>query len=65
MIGGEKRANVEQAQANNTRQEDPTRAAEARERGSSPDKISPLYQPAPPGARIKGSKIGNPGALIA
>ena len=59
------RPNVKQAHEIRRAQEDPTRAAEARARRTNPDKICPLYQPAPPGARIKGSRIGNPGTLAA
>lgn len=57
IFGTINRPNVKQAHEKRRAQEDPTRAAEARERRSPPDKISPLYQPAPPGARTKDLRL--------
>lgn len=59
------RPKVEQAPQKWRAQEEPTRAAEARARRTNPDKICPLYQPAPQGARIKRSRIGNPRTITA
>lgn len=62
IFGTINRPNVKQAHEKRRAQEDLTRAAEARERRSPPDKISPLYQPRrkAPGSRIQDRQPWNP-----